>query len=238
MIKIGIHGASGKMGQKIISLLPFYTNCTLFYSYSRNFGILEELCENSDIIIDFSSNEAVDTLLDVASRHSAKLLIGTTGLTTATEIKIRNLSKKISILQTANTSYGITLLNLLAAKVSQAIPNYEVDIIDIHHAEKKDAPSGTALMLGKTIAEAKGDEFVAHNHLSGPRPPSAISFCAVRAGYTPGEHAITFTGISETIVLKHKTDDRKVFAEGAIQASLWLAKQEAGLYSMSDVLGI
>lgn len=236
MIKIGIHGSAGKMGREIASLLPTYKDCALVYSYSRGNGSLEELCTSSDVVLDFSSPEAVSALLDAASKSNTKLLIGTTGLTQEVNAKIVKLSTKLPILQTPNTSFGIALLNLLAAHASLVLQDYEVDILDIHHASKKDAPSGTALMLGNTIAKTQGNEFVAHNHLAGLRPAGAIGFSAIRAGHAPGEHKITFTGSGEIITLVHKTDTRLVFAEGAIKAALWLARRRAGLYKMADVL--
>lgn len=238
MIKIGLHGATGKMGKEITALLPAYKNCLLTYSYSRNSGNLEELCASSDVVIDFSSPEAVCALLDAASKFNTKMLIGTTGLSPEITAKILELSPKIAILQTPNTSLGITLLNHLIQEVAQALPGYEVDIRDIHHAGKKDAPSGTALMLGKTISKARANEFVVHDHLAGARALGAIGFAAIRAGNATGEHEVIFTGSGETLVLTHKTDRRGVFAEGAIKAALWLAERKAGLYKMTDVLGI
>lgn len=238
MIKIGLHGSSGKMGQEIIALLRNHPKATLSYSYCRTQGDLESLCSNSDIIIDFSFSEAISPLLKAASNTNVKLLIGTTGINDEDNRQINILSNSRAIIQTSNTSLGITLLKKLVHMAAGALTQEDIDIIDIHHATKKDSPSGTALMLGKAAAQARQLEFIKYDQPSTVRPKGAIGFAALRAGAATGEHIVSFSGESEVLTLSHRTTNRKVFAEGAIKAAIWLNDCSPGLYTMEDVLGI
>jgi 4-hydroxy-tetrahydrodipicolinate reductase len=221
MIKIGINGANGKMGQEIRQLIPEFSNCQLVYSRSKNIGSLQELCLSSDVILDFSSIEGSMEILGAAITNNRKLLIGTTGFSDEQHRVILEASKKIPILQTANTSFGIALLNILVKKAAATLIGYDVEIIEKHHVSKKDSPSGTALMLKRNIADSSCD----------------IKFESIRGNDVTFEHQVNFSNQAERIGLIHKAETRRVFAQGAIKAAIWLFRcNSAGLYNMEDVL--
>ena len=236
MIKIGIHGALGKMGKEVATVISHQNNCDLAYSYSKTQGNLHTLCLLSDIIIDFSAPDAVIALIDEALKTQTKLVIGTTGFTQEHHTKMLEASKKIAIFYSPNMSIGIALLNMLANKADLILQDYEVDILDIHHANKKDAPSGTALMLGQNISKVRNVDFVKHDHINGSRPNGAIGFCSIRSGNALAENQVMLTGSGESIILSHKAQNRNIFASGALTAALRLSLMQPGLYGMKDIL--
>ncbi len=217
---IGIFGSSGKMGQEIIEEMKSFSNLNLFYDYSRtNRNNLEELCK-SDVIIDFSLPDGTMELIKEAKKHKTKILCGTTGFSKEQFEEIKLSAKSIPILYSANMSIGINLIKNLVEFFNKNLPSdFSVDIIDMHHKNKKDKPSGTSLMLKESI-ESRDSNIV-----------------SIRAGKIFGTHEIYFNGDDEQIMIRHQASSRKIFAQGALKAALFLSKcQEPKLYGMDDML--
>lgn len=238
MIKIGIYGSTGRMGKQLSHSLQEREDCVVSYSYSRSSGgSIEDLCANSDVIIDFSSPEAVMNLLPLAENYKSKIVICSTGFSEEQRERIVLSSSRIPILQAANTSSSIYILTELAIKAAKMLDkNYDIEILDLHHKNKKDAPSGTALSIGRAVAEAKDIEFVPNFHTDCDKRDNAIGFASIRAGEIYGEHHVMFVNGHDSITLSHKSGGRMTYADGAIKAALWLSKStKPGLYSMKDV---
>ncbi len=222
-MKIGLHGASGRMGKEVAALISEYNSCELAYEYSRG-GNLEDLCVSSEVIIDFSSPEALPDLLLCAIKYAVPILIGTTGILEDMQKSIVTAAKEIPILQSPNTSFGVNVLQNLITKAAETLINYDIEIIEMHHATKKDAPSGTALMLGDVAATSSGQAL------------DSIGFSSVRAGALFGEHQVMFVGQNEVVTLAHRALSRRCYAEGAIRAAMWLREMSPSLYNMQDML--
>lgn len=194
------------------------------------------------VIIDFTRPEASMAHLDIAAAAGAALVIGTTGLTADQEARLANTAKKIPILYCANTSVGVTLLGQLVRQVAARLAeDWDIEIVETHHNRKVDAPSGTALALGKAAAAGRGVllEDVRDSGRdgdTGARRAGDIGFAVMRGGDVAGEHSVIFYGPQERLELTHKATSRVIFGRGALRAARWLAGQKPGLYSMDDVL--
>ena len=195
-------------------------------------------------IIDFTHPKASLGYLKLAARNEIPIVIGTTGFTPEELKEIKKSAQKAKVLVSANMSVGVNLLTSLLGKVAQTLgEDYDVEIIEAHHRFKKDAPSGTALALGRAVAEAlKRDlDKVAvsgRKGIIGEREKKEIGLMSVRAGDIVGEHTVIFGGLGERIEFIHRAHSRDTFARGAIRAAQWLVKQKKGLYSMQDALGL
>jgi 4-hydroxy-tetrahydrodipicolinate reductase len=196
------------------------------------------------VIIDFTHSEASLGYLRIAAKKATPILIATTGFNAKQLAEIRRLARRTPTLLSANTSLGVNLLVSLLGKAAKVLgDDYDVEIIEAHHRFKKDAPSGTALALGRAIAQATARDLdkVAINGrkgIAGERSRREIGLLSVRAGDIVGEHTVIFGGIGERLEFIHRAHSRDTFARGAIRAAQWLAKQKPGLYGMQDVLGI
>ncbi len=245
---IGIHGSNGKMGKAILDAYAEERQgkenpgLEIGYLYSRNsiFNDLDQLFVSCDVVIDFSSPDCIQDLLAKALKYNKKLVIGTTGLSPNVLKQMQKAAEEIAIFYSSNMSVGVNLLAKilkLAAKTLNA-QNYDVDIIDIHHKHKKDAPSGTALMLGGQIAQARGANFedakVINRIEKGSKKMGEIDFCSLRSGSEPGLHEIIFSGEYETISFKHKSHSRKLFASEVLKISKWISSMPEGFYSMDE----
>ncbi|MES2214426.1 MAG: 4-hydroxy-tetrahydrodipicolinate reductase [Pseudomonadota bacterium] len=236
MIKIGLHGSSGKMSREVAALIPDYPGCELTYQYSHiidsahsitalhshHGNSLEELCKSSEVIIDFSNPAGLISLLESSMNNNIPVLIGTTGISSEVQEYIQKASKQTPILQAPNTSLGVNLLSNLVVIAAASLEDFDLEIIEMHHANKKDAPSGTALMLATEATNVRENKMV--------------GFAPVRGGNLPGEHQVMFIGQNEVVTLVHRALSRKCYAEGAIKAARWLKDKEPGLYNMKDVL--
>ena len=195
------------------------------------------LFEASELIIDFTNPDAAENHIALALEHKIPLLIGTTGLHAPQEHAIREAAKEIPLLQAANTSLGITLLQHLVKEAASRLgPEWDIEVFESHHRHKVDAPSGTALMLGEAAREGRGCGDFVFDHHGGERKEGTIGFAVARGGDVAGEHDVTFYAQGERLTLGHKATDRALFAKGAIFAAKWLSRQEPGLYTMKDVL--
>jgi len=240
MIRIGLLGYSGRMGQAIANEIAAVHQCQLAGGVVRTLkpdtttpsGALlstnvDDVLAVSDVVIDFTLPEATTQYARSVAAYNKPLVCGTTGLNTDTLQVLKQLSAKIPVLYAPNTSMSLAAMKQLTSLAAKLLGDldYDVAIIDEHHRMKKDSPSGTALALGKAVQEG--------NH--GSKQPS---YAAIRAGHIVGNHEVIFTGNGETIRLHHSVTDRRIFARGAVQAAVWLHNKPPGYYSMSDVLGI
>jgi len=203
---------------------------------------IEEGCSNADILIDASSPEAsIAAAVRLSDRAGIGLVTGVTGFNADQKQALKAASKSLPILATRNFSLGIALLEALAAKAAQALPksSWDVEIEEAHHRNKIDAPSGTALILGEAVADAREQHLPSVKAMArdGRRPPGAIGFAVTRGGGIVGDHAVRFLADMEEISLSHRALDRRVFAKGALEAALWLHCRPSGLYGMSDIIG-
>jgi 4-hydroxy-tetrahydrodipicolinate reductase len=194
------------------------------------------------VALDFSVGSAVAVHALACAQASVPLLVGATGFDAPAKAALSQAAKSIAVLVAPNTSVGVAVLNESAAAAARALGSlYDVDISEAHHRQKRDAPSGTALNLGETIAKSRGvslDEVAAFegHGADAPRRPGSIGFSVVRAGDIIGEHTVTFTGAGERLEFTHRATDRITFARGALRAAAWLIGRPPGLYSMKDVL--
>ena len=200
--------------------------------------------KGASVALDFSVGSAVALHAQACVRGSVPLLVGTTGFDAPAKAELTRAAKSIAVLIAPNTSIGVAVLNELTAAASRALGSlYDVDISEAHHRQKRDAPSGTALKLGETIAKSRNvalnEVAVFERHgMDTPRRAGSIGFSVVRAGDIVGEHTVTFTGSGERLELTHRATDRITFARGALRAAAWLIGRPAGLYEMKDVLGL
>ena len=266
LIKIGVTGCAGRMGAAIVQLIIEDEECTLAGGIERfdneiigqdigdvyNMGFIghkvehdaEHLFKVSDVILDFTSPEATVYHAELAAKTRTAFVAGTTGLRPNEERAILNASAKAPIIRAANMSIGINLLLALTRQVASTLgPEFDIEILEMHHRNKVDAPSGTALAIGEAAAQGRGVtpknvERRARDGITGERSRGEIGYGVLRGGNVAGEHSVMFAADNERIELVHKANDRKIFARGAVKAALWLYQKPPGLYSMMDVLGL
>ena len=242
MMKIAIVGAAGRMGKKLIELakeadLEVAYKVDVAEGYEKTWGAD---CEG---VIDFSYHVGVPASVTKASEQGIPYVIGTTGITAEEQVAVDAAATKIPVLQSGNYSLGVNLLLELVKKAATILgPQYDVEVVEMHHKHKKDAPSGTALMLAKSAAEGRGvtldDKAVYGRHGDlGERPVGEIAIHALRGGSVVGDHTVMFAGDLERVEITHKAQDRAAFAAGALQALKWAKDKPAGIYTMRHVLG-
>ncbi len=231
MIRIMLFGPNGRMGQAIAEAA----------AGRDDVGIVTG---EADIFVDFTAPAALETSLREALAAGKPILIGTTGLDDRHQAMIDAAAGRIAVLQAANTSLGVNLLvHLVREAAARLGPEWDIEIVEMHHRMKADAPSGTALALGRAAAEGRGvalDEVSERGRdgMTGPRKSGSIGFAALRGGSVAGEHNLIFAAEGERLELGHRAESRSIFARGALQAALWLHGRPPGRYSMADVLGL
>ena len=238
-IKIGVLGASGKMAQSIKEEVKSQNHDCLLYSRKSDMESLDEIFTKSDVIIDFTNPDVLELHIESAVKHKKPIVIGTTGISKNQMDALKKHSMEIPILYSPNTSVGVSVLKKLVEKCSKLLDEeYDIEITDIHHRYKIDSPSGTALMLGDTILKNKNKNVENNSHIdrSGKRTKGDVGFSSIRGGSYVCGHDIHFMGNDETITISHKSFSRNVYSKGAVKASIWITKQDPGLYSMDDVL--
>lgn len=250
MTRIIMHGCNGHMGQVITGIVANDANAQIVAGIDLRddghnlypvFASLEECNVEADVIIDFASAKAEDTLVDYIKKTKIPAVICTTGLSDEQIASINEASKSVAILRSANMSLGInTLFKLLqdAAKVF-ASAGFDIEIVEKHHNLKKDAPSGTAIMIAEAINEELGNKmhYVYDRHsVRKPREKTEIGMHSIRGGTIVGEHDVIFAGRDEVITLSHSAGSKQVFAVGSVNAAVFLSGCEKGLYQMSDLL--
>lgn len=242
MIKVLVHGSNGKMGGHVREQLKKSEDMELIcgvdhvstgcedYPYFQSF---DEVTCTPDIIIDFSFHTLVKSVLEYAMKVEKPVVIATTALDDSDKALVAKASQKIPVFLASNMSIGIALLCDFAKKAAEAFPDADIEIVEAHHNRKVDAPSGTAIMLANSIKEVRPEaEYVYGRGGESKRTKNEIGIHALRMANIVGEHEVYITTDSQQIVLRHNAYDRGLFADGAIKAARFLAKQEKGLYSM------
>ena len=226
-IRITLFAPKGRMGQAIAAAV----------AEDPAFAIDPD---HGDVLVDFSAPSALQSSLDRAVSAGVPILVGTTGLDDLAERRIAAAAEQVAVLQATNTSLGIALLADLVERAAQALgPAWDVEILDVHHARKADAPSGTALALGEAAARGRAAKLKAERGRDGTglkREAGAIGYASLRGGTVPGDHDVAFLGPQERLILSHRAESRAIFARGALAAARFLAGRPAGLYSMRDVI--
>ncbi|MBS0960871.1 MULTISPECIES: 4-hydroxy-tetrahydrodipicolinate reductase [Acetobacter] len=256
-LKIGIAGISGRVGRLLAeevigagfilaggsarhpsSVKGLLANVPLFADFSA-------LADASDVVIDFTHADTSARHAEILADYGKALVLGTTGLSPEQEAAVKAAAKKIAVVHAANFSPGVTLVRRLARMMGQALPaeSYDVEIVEMHHRQKVDAPSGTALAIGESVADGRGVSLAdvkdsGRDGHTGARKTGDIGFAALRGGQIVGEHEVLFTSADEQIRLSHRAFDRRIFATGAVRAADWVRNQPAGYFGMEDVLGL
>ncbi len=242
MTNIGIIGHRGRMGQALVTAIK-EAGATLSGGVDRHDDVAG-LIAASDVLVDFSSPHALEGTLDACVAANKPIVIGTTGLEERHHFLIDDAASDIAVLQTGNTSLGVTMLAALIEDAASRLgPDWDIEILEMHHRHKVDAPSGTALLLGEAAARGRGIELASNSvrgrdGMTGARQQGAIGFASLRGGSVAGDHMVVFAHDNERIELTHRAENRAVFADGAVKAALWLVEKGAGRYRMSDVLGV
>lgn len=266
MINVAITGASGRMGRALIEALAASERARLHGALDRsgspllgldagefagvgaqNVRIHDDLAlvlPTTDVVIDFTRPEATLHYLPLCVAAGTPMVIGTTGFTAEQRAAIDQAAGHIPIVLAANFSVGVNLcLKLLDLAARVLSEGYDIEIIEAHHRHKVDAPSGTALALGKAVADALGRDLAecavyGREGITGERDPKTIGFATVRGGDIVGDHTVLFAGVGERVEITHKASSRQTFARGAVHAAQWLVGKSAGLYDMQDVLNL
>ncbi len=207
-------------------------------------GDAAALFKKVDGIVDFTVPKATVALAELSAQARIVHVIGTTGIDEAGEAAIKSAARNARIVKSGNMSLGVNLLAVLVRKVAASLgEEFDIEVLEMHHRHKIDAPSGTALLLGEAAAQGRGIDLKSHSVRSrdghtGARKAGDIGFAALRGGSVVGEHTVMFAGPAERIEISHKAESRDIFARGAVRAALWAKNQKPGLYSMADVLGL
>ena len=265
-LRIGLVGAAGRMGATLVREITGRPGVCLSgaterpgaEALGRDVGSLAgleplglaitadaaALFATSDVVIDFTAPAATMAHAALAAEHGVPLVIGTTGLDAGHERQLAEHARRVAMVLSGNMSLGVNLLVALTRKVAATLgPDFDIEIVEMHHRHKVDAPSGTALMLGRAAAAGRGvslDDVAdrGRDGITGARTPGAIGFAALRGGDVVGEHTVLFAADGERVELTHKATDRRLCARGAVTAALWTRTRPPGLYAMADVLGL
>jgi 4-hydroxy-tetrahydrodipicolinate reductase len=265
-MKIGIVGCAGRMGRMLLGAVQATEGCEIAggteapgaEAVGRDVGELiglaplglavgadpVELFAKADAVIDFTAPAATVAHAELAAQAKVAHVIGTTGLDAAQEKAIERAALHTAVVKAANMSLGVNLLLALVERVAATLTaDYDIEVLEMHHRHKVDAPSGTALALGRAAAVGRGVDLDAvaqrvRDGMTGERRRGDIGFATLRGGDVAGEHAVIFAGEGERLELAHKASSREVFARGAVQAALWTRDRGPGLYAMRDVLGL
>lgn len=250
MVKMIMHGCNGRMGHVIVDLckedqeIQVVAGVDAFGENTYDFPVFKSLSEcnvDADVIVDFSNASAVDGLLDYCVAKAIPVVLCSTGLSAEQLDKVKEASAKVAVLKSANMSVGVNALIKVLKEVSPlfAAAGFDIEIVEKHHNQKLDAPSGTAIALADSINESLNNEYEYVNDRSTrreKRPVKEIGISAVRGGTIVGDHDVIFAGHDEVVTLSHRAYSRAIFGKGAIQAAKFLAGKSAGMYDMSDVL--
>ncbi|MGB3804715.1 MAG: 4-hydroxy-tetrahydrodipicolinate reductase [Sphingopyxis granuli] len=241
MTSIGIVGSQGRMG---VALAAAAAEAGHGHCGIDKGGNIAKLAASADVLVDFSSPAALEATLDACVAAKKPIVIGTTGLEERHHYLIDEAARDIAVLQTGNTSLGVTLLaHLVREAAARLDPEWDIEILEMHHRNKVDAPSGTALLLGQAAAEGRRIDLVrcsecGRDGVTGARGHGKIGFASLRGGTVAGDHDVIFAGPEEMITLSHRAENRMIFARGAVKAALWLIHQKSGRYTMPQVIGL
>lgn len=266
MTKVIIAGAAGRMGRRIGAMVAQNSNLELIGGFEQpsspfvgqdigevgGYGTqgvkiaagLESIIDQGDVVIDFTFHAATLEFAEICEKHKTNMVIGTTGLSQDHLDELRQRANNIAIVQSANMAVGVNVMFKVAKKLASILgDDYDMEIVEAHHNQKKDAPSGTALRLGEMLAEGVGRDLTKvgvyeRNGIIGERSKSEIGIQTIRGGDIVGEHTIYYCGPGERIELTHRAHNRDNFARGAAEAAAWLSGKSAGMFTMFDVLGL
>jgi 4-hydroxy-tetrahydrodipicolinate reductase len=265
-MRLVVVGAAGRMGRMLVKTISEMDGCKLAGAIEREGSIAlgqdpgllagvgklnieisddpDAVLGEADGVLDFTAPAATMEIASLAAEHGLVHVVGTTGLSEADLGKLREAARSARVVQSGNMSLGINLLAGLVRKVAHTLgDDFDIEILEMHHRMKVDAPSGTALLLGEAAAEGRGTALKEHSIRSrdghtGARRAGDIGFATLRGGSVVGDHTVVFAGQGERIELAHKAEDRSIFARGAVRAALWGRDQKPGYYTMADVLGL
>jgi 4-hydroxy-tetrahydrodipicolinate reductase len=241
-MKIGIIGSAGRMGQALVDAIQ--ADGHEHAGGVDKDGDLAALIAVCDVLVDFSSPHGLETSLDACVSAGKPIVIGTTGLEERHHFLIDDAARDIPVLQTGNTSLGVTMLAALVEQAARQLgEDWDIEILEMHHRHKVDAPSGTALLLGEAAAKGRAVDLKDHSDrgrdgITGARKAGDIGFASLRGGSVAGDHMVIFASENERIELVHRAESRAIFARGAVKAAIWLTRQKPGRYNMQEVLGL
>jgi len=239
---LGIYGAAGRMGRAVAEAAAAAGAAVAGGTDARDDP--RPLADAADVLVDFSAAVALPAHLAAAVAARTPIVIGTTGLTAEHHAAVDAAAREVAVLQTGNTSLGVTLLAGLVRQAAERLgADWDIEVAEMHHRHKKDAPSGTALLLGEAAARGRGTpladvQVTDRAGLTGERTEGTIGFASLRGGSVVGDHLVVFAGEGERIELGHRADSRAIFARGAVRAALWLRDRPPGRYRMDEVLGL
>lgn len=251
MIRMIMHGCNGAMGQTIVKIVEQDPDIQIVAGVDldteeRNgfpvYASLKEAAAEADVVVDFSCAQAVDSLLEDCRRRKLPVVVCTTGLSKEQTARLEETAKETAVLRSANMSLGVNTLLKLVAEAAKVLAGagFDMEIVEKHHDQKLDAPSGTALALADSMNQAMGDAYhytYDRSQRRQKRDKKEIGISAVRGGSIVGEHDVIFAGKDEVVTFSHTAYSKAIFAKGAVEAAKYLAGKEAGLYTMADVIG-
>ena len=242
MIKVAITGSSGRMGKMLIEAVMAAEDCTLHATLDKGDDVRAGLA-GADVLIDFTRPEATLEHLAVCADLGVKAVVGTTGFDAAQKAELAKFAERTAIVFAPNMSVGVNVVLKLLDMAARAMnEGFDIEIVEAHHRNKVDAPSGTALQMGQVVADALGRDLkqcavYGREGVTGVRDPSTIGFATVRGGDVIGDHTVLFAGTGERIEISHKASNRGIYAQGSLRAARFLAGKPTGLFGMNDVLG-
>jgi len=243
MTKLIVTGSKGRMGRALIACAARNPELQIAGQIDQG-DDLRAIIQQADVVIDFSSHKATPGIAHLCAEHRKAMVIGTTGHTDEGKSQITNFKSQIPIVLSSNFSTGVNALFWLTRKAAEILgPGFDLEIVEMHHRLKLDAPSGTAKTLAEILAEVRKlqlEKALRHGRAGtvGERTPNEIGIHSVRGGDVVGDHTVIFAGLGERVELTHKASSRETFANGALRAAQWVVKQKPGLYDMQDVLGL
>ena len=243
MTRIIIAGAKGKMGQALLRVAEKLPGLVVAARIDLGQELVKVI-QDADVVVDFTAHEVTVPFARLCARHKKAMVIGTTGHTKEERTELLDISTKIPMVWSSNFSTGVNALFWLTRKAAEILgPDYDLEIVEMHHRLKKDAPSGTAKSLAEILADVRKlqlDKAARHGRVGivGERTQSEIGIHSIRGGDVVGDHTVIFANTGERVELTHKASSRDTFANGALRAALWVVKQKPGLYTMQDVLGL
>jgi len=243
MVKMIITGSKGRMGQALVFCATRNPELQITGQIDAG-GDLQSVIGQGDVVIDFSSHDATVGFAAICAQNKKAMVIGTTGHSEAEKSQIANLKSQIPIVMASNYSTGVNTLFWLTRRAAEILgPDFDLEIVEMHHRMKKDAPSGTATTLAEILAGVRKqqlNQIIRHGRqgMVGERIPAEIGMHALRGGDVVGDHTVIFAANGERIELTHRASSRETFANGALRAAQWVVKQKPGLYDMQDVLGL
>lgn len=255
MIGLTVCGAGGRMGSKILELVSGDRRFQIAGAVERPghplvgrllngvpvVSKIEELLSKTDVTIDFTTVGATLAHAQACAKAKTALVIGTTGWDKRTQDQLKRTAKNVPCVLSPNMSLAMNLLFKLTAQAAKTLSSYDAEIVEIHHNQKKDAPSGTALRLAEELNKARHGRLklvTGREGKLGARKPNELGILAIRAGDVAGDHTVILAGPGERLELTHRAHSRETFARGALEAAAWVHKKKAGLYNMQDVLGL